>query len=132
MFIDKYSPRTDAVKLSCIQFAVSAVLSAVGMFIFEQPTLTQLTQAAVPVLYTGIMSSGVAFTLQIAAQKNVSPVLATLIMSLESVFAALFGWLILKQSLNGREIFGCVLVFTAIIFSQLPADIFTKKKSIKV
>ena len=130
IFIDKYSPQTDSIKLSCVQFAVCAVISTVFMLIFEKPTLEQLRAAAIPIAYAGIMSSGVAFTLQIAAQKNVSPVVATLVMSLESVFAAIFGWIILEQGLSGKEIFGCILVFAAIILSQLPiASLGKKSKS---
>ncbi len=120
MVIDRFSPRMDGVRLSCVQFLVCALLSAVAMAIFEKPTWAGLRAACLPILYAGVMSSGVGYTLQIISQKHVNPTLASLVMSLESVFSALAGWALLGQSLSGRELFGCALMFTAIILAQLP------------
>lgn len=120
LIIDKYSPIVDGVKMSCIQFFVAGILGVIPMYIFENPNIYNLLQAYSPILYAGVMSSGVAYTLQIIGQKYTSPVMATLIMSLESVFAALSGWIILGEVFSIKEFCGCVLVFAAIIFAQLP------------
>lgn len=106
--------------MSCIQFLTGAVLGYVGMLLFESPQISLIVQAAVPVLYTGIMSTGVGYTLQIVGQKGMNPTMAALILSLESVFSALSGFVILHQVMSGRELLGCVLMFTAIILAQLP------------
>ena len=118
--IDHFSPDVDGVRMSCIQFFVCGGLSAVLMFLFEKPDIHKIVSAWLPILYTGVLSSGVAYTLQILAQKNVNPTVASLLMSLESVFSALAGWAILGQGLSGRELFGCALLFAAIILAQLP------------
>ena len=118
--IDHFSPDVDGVRMSCIQFFVCGGLSAVLMFLFEKPDIHKIVSAWLPILYTGVLSSGVAYTLQIVAQKNVNPTVASLLMSLESVFSALAGWAILGQGLSGRELFGCALLFAAIILAQLP------------
>lgn len=120
MVIDYFSPKTDGVRLSCIQFFVTGILSAVPMFLIEKPDLTAVFAAAVPLLYAGVMSSGVAYTLQIVAQKDADPTLASLILSLESVFSVLAGWMILGQVLSLKEAAGCILMFSAIILAQLP------------
>ena len=120
LVIDKFSPLVDGVRMSCIQFFVAGILGIIPMFILENPELANLIQAYSPILYAGVMSSGVAYTLQIIGQKYTSPVMATLIMSLESVFAALSGWLILGEILSVKELIGCVLVFAGIIIAQLP------------
>lgn len=120
LVIDHFSPLTDSVKMSCIQFFVCAIIAGVGMLIFEDPSLGALLAAWKPVLYAGALSSGAAYTLQIIGQKGMNPTVASLIMSLESVISALAGWVILHQTLSGREILGCVLVFAAIILAQLP------------
>lgn len=114
----------DGVRLSLIQFATCSVLNGVLMFIFETPSLTSLIAGWAPVAYAGIMSSGVAYTLQIVGQKHVSSVLACMLMSLESAFALVSGWLILGQAMSMREIFGCCLVFAAILLAQLPEEMF--------
>lgn len=119
LVIDHFSPKVDGVKLSCIQFAVCGVLCACPMIFIEKPTVAQILTAWLPIAYAGIMSCGVAYTLQIIAQKGIDPTVASLLMSLESVFAALSGWLILHEHLSARELFGCVLVFVAIILAQL-------------
>lgn len=120
LIIDYFSPKVDGVKLSCIQFFVSGILCSIPMFLFESPKMENIMNAATPILYAGIMSCGVAYTLQIVGQKHVKPVLASLILSMESVFAALSGWLILGETLTTREIIGCLFVFAAIILAQLP------------
>lgn len=114
----------DGVRLSLIQFITCTVVNGVLMFIFETPSLTSIIAGWAPVAYAGIMSSGVAYTLQIVGQKHVSSVVACMIMSLESAFALVSGWLILGQAMSAREIFGCCLVFAAIMLAQLPDEMF--------
>ncbi len=118
--IDHYNPFVDGVKMSCIQFLTGGVLGAICMFLFESPNMTMILNAAGPILYTGIMSTGVAYTLQVVGQKGLNPTVAALIMSLESVFSALSGYLFLHQVLTTRELIGCVLMFIAIVLAQLP------------
>lgn len=120
LIIDKYSNLVNGVKMSCIQFFTAGILGAIPMFIFEKPQISNILTASTPILYAGIMSSGIAYTLQIIGQKYTSPVIATLIMSLESVFAVLSGWIILGETLSIKESIGCCLVFAAIILAQLP------------
>lgn len=120
MVVGHFSPKTDGVQLSCIQFFVSAILATIGMFLFEHPSMQALQTAALPILYAGILSSGVGYTLQIVAQKGLNPTIASLAMSLESVFSALAGWVLLGQGLSAREFSGCLLMFAAIILAQLP------------
>lgn len=120
LVIDYFSPKGDSVTISCIQFLTSGVLCGIGMFLFENPQISQILAAYVPILYAGVMSCGVAYTLQIVGQKNMDPAVASLILSLESVFSALAGWLILKQKLSPKELVGCALVFAAVLLAQLP------------
>ena len=120
LVIDHFSPLVDGVRMSCIQFWITGILSAIPMFLFEKPSLSAIFAAAVPLLYAGVMSSGVAYTLQIVAQKDADPTVASLILSLESVFSVLAGWAVLGQVMSMREICGCVLMFAAIILAQLP------------
>lgn len=120
LVIDHFSPLADGVKMSCIQFLVAGILSGIPALLFENPTLSGLLAAKIPILYAGIMSCGVAYTLQIVGQKNMNPTIASLILSLESCISVIAGWLILGQNLSGREILGCVLMFIAIILAQLP------------
>lgn len=120
LVIDYFSPKVDGVRMSCIQFFVSGILSGVAMLIFEQPNLGAILQAWMPILYAGVMSCGVAYTLQIVGQKDMDPTIASLILSLESVVSVLAGWVILGQKLSSKELFGCVLMFAAIILAQLP------------
>ena len=110
---------TDGVLMSCIQFFTAGLLMLICMFIFEKPVIDNIIQARVSILYAGIMSCGVAYTLQILGQRHTSPTLATLLMSLESVFAALSGWLILGEKLSIKELLGCILIFSAVILAQL-------------
>lgn len=118
--IDHYNPFVDGVKMSCIQFLTGGILGAVFMLLFENPSLAMILSAAGPILYTGIMSTGVGYTLQIVGQKGLNPTVAALILSLESVFSALSGYLFLHQVLTTRELIGCALMFIAIVLAQLP------------
>ena len=119
LLVDRYVPGADCVMLSCIQFAVSGVLSLITALLVETPDVRVLLQGWAPLLYAGILSSGVAYTLQIIGQKDLSPTVASLLMSLESVFAVLAGWLLLKEQLSGRELLGCALMFAAVALVQL-------------
>lgn len=121
MVIDYFSPKVDGVKLSCLQFFVAGLIASIGMIIIEKPTLDDIIISALPIAYSGIMSCGVAYTLQIIGQKYAEPTIATIIMSLESVFAALSGWLFLNEMMTTREFFGCAIVFLAVIYIQLPS-----------
>ena len=114
------SPRTDPVKLACVQFAVCSLASAAAALALEQPRLPSILDAAVPILYGGILSVGVAYTLQVVAQRHAPPSHAAILLSLESVFAALGGAVILGERLGTRETVGCVLMFAGMIVSQLP------------
>lgn len=134
LVIDHFSPLTDGVILSCIQFAVCGVVSTIGAFIFEQPSWEQLVSGAIPVLYAGVLSCGVGFTLQIVGQKGVDPTAAALILSLESVVATISGFVAYKigflrtdQSMSPRQIIGCAIVFAAVILVQLPWDRISRK-----
>lgn len=121
--VEHFAQGVDGVRLSFFQFATCTVVNFILMFIFEKPTLQQVELALLPICYAGIMSSGIAYTLQIIGQTRVNVVLATILLSLESVFAVLSGWLILNQILTMREIFGCLLVFAAIMLAQLPPQL---------
>lgn len=125
--VDHFSSKVEAVKMSCIQFLVCGIISLIPMFALETPTIANILKSTLPLLYTAVLSSGVAFTLQIIGQKHTNPILASLVMSLESVFSALAGWVILKQVMNTKEITGCILVFAAVILAQIP--IVNKKKT---
>ena len=120
MVIDYFAPKCNGVKLSCIQFLVCGVLCMIVALIFEKPQFSQIMAAWLPIAYAGIMSCGVAYTLQIIGQKGMNPTVASLILSLESVISVLAGWLILQQTLSFRELIGCVIMFAAIILAQLP------------
>lgn len=120
LIIDHFSPKCDGVRLSCIQFLVCGVISMIIAFAFEDPNLKAIFNGWLPILYAGVMSCGVAYTLQIIGQKNMDPTVASLILSLESVFSVLAGWVILNQKLSMREFLGCALMFLAIILAQLP------------
>lgn len=128
MVIDHYTQLVDGVKMSCIQFLVNGVLSGICMFVFENPSMGNLLAAWQPILYAGILSCGVAYTLQIVGQKGMNPTVASLILSLESVISVLAGLVLLQQKMSDREILGCVLMFAAIILAQLPG----RKKKEKI
>lgn len=120
LVIDYFSPLVDGVKLSCIQFFVSGILSGIPALIIEKPAFSSILAAWMPILYAGVMSCGVAYTLQIIGQKNMNPTIASLILSLESCISVLAGWVLLGQSLSMKEGIGCVIMFAAIILAQLP------------
>ena len=120
LVIDYFSPKTDGVKMSCIQFLVCGILTAIPAIILEHPNLSSFSGAWGATLYAGVMSCGVAYTLQIVGQKNMNPTVASLILSLESCISVLAGWIILGQKLSTREIIGCVVMFGAIVLAQLP------------
>ena len=119
-FVDKVSQKIDGVVISCIQLFVCGLISVPGMLLFEEIDWNLILQCAVPILYAGILSCGVAFTLQIVAQKYTEPTVASMIMSLESVFALLSGMILLKERIEIHEMLGCIIMFAAIILAQLP------------
>ena len=119
LVIDKFSS-ADSMKMSCIQFIVIAIISAFVMMFTENVTFAGIKAALVPILYAGVLSSGIAYTLQMVGQKYAQPSVASIVMSLESVFAVLAGWIVLGEVLKPREITGCVLVFAAVILAQIP------------
>lgn len=119
--VDHFISRVDGVKLACIEFMTCGLLSLVFMLLIEKPSMQSIMNAMGPILYLALMSSGVGYTLQIIGQKySDNPTVASILMSFESVFAALGGWLILNKSLSIFEISGCVVMFMAIILAQLP------------
>lgn len=120
LVIDRYAPLVNAVKLASLQFFVCSGLSAAAAVILENPDFNAILQGWLPLLYTGVLSSSVAYSMQIAGQKYVAPVLAALLLSLEAVFGALAGWLILDELLTRSERLGCLLIFVAILAAQLP------------
>ena len=121
MLVSHFAPLVDGVRLSCIQFLVVGILNVPLMFVFEQPSLTAIGYNWMTLLYAGVLSSGVAYTLQIIAQRHTTPTTASLLMSLESVFAVLAGWVLLGDMLSWAETVGCVLMFAAILLAQLPS-----------
>ncbi len=126
--VDHYAPIMSPVALACVQFFVSGAVSLIAAVIFElmpDPSawVNSLSTAGawIAILYTGIFSCAVGYTLQAIGQRSLNPALASLIMSLESVFSTIFGWLILHQTMTGREIAGCILIFASVILAQLPS-----------
>ena len=117
--IDRYT-HVDGVRLSRVQLLASGVLSLVCALVFEHPQMSLVIAAAIPILYAGICSDGIAYTFQIIAQKTTDPTVASILMSLESVFAALGGWLVLSEALSPVELVGCALVFAAVMIAQVP------------
>ena len=120
LVIDHFSPRVDGVELSCIQFLTAGIIGSILAFLFEKPEIGDFVNGIVPLAYAGILSSGVAYTLQVVGQRDTDPTVASLILSLESVVSVLAGWVVLRQALTGRELAGCGLVFCAVILVQLP------------
>lgn len=121
LVIDHFLPKvSDPVKMSMYQFVVVAVMSFIGSLIFEEISISAIIDCAIPILYSGVLSGGIGFTFQILGQRHTNPTVASLILSLEAVFGAIFGFLILKEMMSVREIAGCLLMFCAIIISQLP------------
>lgn len=123
LIIDYFSPKANSVKLSMIQFFVVAILSGMVMLIVEEFVWKNILKSAIPILYAGVISSGVGYTFQILAQKDTDPMIASLILSLESIFAALAGAIILGERLSLREGFGSIILFTAIILVQIPSKL---------
>ncbi len=135
MLVDHFSPKTDGVVISCFQFGTCGIICTIASLFLEQTTMADVSMAIGPLLYAGVMSSGVAYTLQIVGQRDLNPTIAALIMSLESVIATISGYIAYKigflhtdQTLTVRQIAGCVIVFAAIILVQLPTEWFEKKK----
>lgn len=129
LMVEKFSPKVDGLKLSCTQFAVSGILSCILMQLFETPTVSAVKGATLPLLYSGILSCGLAYTLQIVGQKYTEATVASLLLCMESVFAVLSASLLLHEMLTGREILGCCIMFAAIIFSQFSELLATKKST---
>lgn len=136
MVIDYFSPKTDGVVVSCIQFLVCGIICTVCAFIWGSPAWSQLSSGAGALLYAGVMSCGVAYTLQIVGQKGVNPTVAALLLSLESVVATVagviayrLGFLGTDQSMTFPQVIGCVVVFAAVVLVQLPQEWFEKKKA---
>ncbi len=120
LLIDRFSPAVNGIHFSCVQLAVSASVSTVLMLIFERPTIADVAAAWLPLLYAGLLSSGIAYTLQVISQKNSNPTVVTLLMSLESVFAVLTGLVVFGDVLSFREVIGCVLMFGAVTLANIP------------
>ena len=120
LVVDHYAPKVDGVKLSCIQFLVAGIVSIPFMLIIESPKMGNMMTSWVPLIYAGVFSCGIAYTLQIHGQKNVNQAIASLILSLESCFSVLSGWVILGERLSARETIGCIMMFAAIILAQIP------------
>lgn len=119
--VDNYVGHIDGIKLSCIQFLFSGLLGMICMFIFESPvSLSNIMTAWFPILYAGAISCGIGYTFQVLGQKEATPTIAALILCLESVFGVLAGAVILHESMSMREILGCVIMFAAVVISNLP------------
>ena len=118
--VDHFSPKVDGAVLSCIQFLVCALISTIPMIYIEMPAIADILKSMGPILYAAVLSSGVAYTLQIFGQRYTEPVIASLLMSLESVFSVLAGWVVLHQVLSFKETLGCIIVFAAVTLAQMP------------
>lgn len=123
LYLERITKRTDGVRLASLQFFFCSLISVPFMLLVEQVDLKAVLDCWLPICYTGLISSGVGFTLQIVAQKDTNPTLASIAMSMESVFAVLFGWILMGIGLIPKEILGCVLMFSAIVLAQLPSKI---------
>lgn len=126
MIIDKAGAECNGIKLSCIQFLTMAVLSSVLAFIFEKPTITDFTDNVWSVVYLGVCSSGIAYTLQILAQKDANPTVTTLLLSMESVFGVVAGAIANGEVMLAREYIGCVLMLIAVLLAQIPIEVFKR------
>ena len=120
LVVDHFSHRTECVKLSCLQFAVTSLLCALGAMLTEHPTWEAVQACVFPLVYAGVLSGAVGYTFQTLAQRDAEPTVASLLMSLESVFAVLTGWIILGDALSLRELLGCLLMMGGIVLAQLP------------
>lgn len=121
LIVDHFAPKVNAAKLTCLQFLVAGFISLIVSFIVEDNTFAAAVACAPSLLYTGIMSCGVGFTLQVVGQKNANPTTASILLSMESVFGALAGFVFLNETMTGRELAGCILMLAAVIIAQLPA-----------
>ena len=119
LVIDHFTATVDGVKLSCLQFLFAALISTVCMFLFEDVDFAAIWGCILPLLYVGIFSCGVGYTLQILAQKGSNPTVVTILLSLESVFAVIAGAIILKQQMSAREYIGCAVMFAAVLLAQI-------------
>lgn len=120
LVVDYFCTKVEnGVALSCGQFLVAGIISVIGMFIFEEPRLSDITESAIPILYAGIGSCSFAFTFQIFGQRYTEPAVSSLLFCLESVFGVIFGWLILKDVFDNRAILGCVVMFIGIVLTQI-------------
>ena len=119
LVIDHFTAYCDGVKLSCLQFLFAGIISAVCMFLFEDVDFAAIWSCILPLLYVGIFSCGVGYTLQILAQKDSNPTVVTILLSLESVFAVIAGAIVLHQQMTAREYIGCVVMFVAVILAQI-------------
>ncbi|MBE6026070.1 MAG: DMT family transporter [Clostridiales bacterium] len=129
--VDNFIDRIDGIKLSCIQFLFSGLLGIICMFIFEGPvSVSNIMTAWFPILYAGVISCGIAYTFQVLGQKEATPTIAALILCLESVFGVLAGAVILGETMTMREIFGCIIMFAAVVISNLPEK--SDKESVAV
>lgn len=126
LVIDHFCTKVDTIALSCTQYLVAGIFSAIFMFIFEEPNINDIMGQTIPILYCGIGSCSLAFTFQIYGQKYAEPAVASLLLCLESVFSVIAGWIILDQALNARTVMGCVIMFIGIIFTQISFDSFKK------
>lgn len=132
LIIDYFMEKgADPIKTSCIQFLIIGIISLILAFIFEKPDFGIIWEAKWEIMYAGFLSSGIAYTLQIMAQKRTDPTSATLLMSLESVFAVLSGWIVLNETLSLKELFGCLLVFIAVILAQIKLPSLKRKNKQK-
>lgn len=139
LVIDHYADMVDGVRMACIEFTVCGIISAIPMIFVDMglsvPEILEWASAFadpyawIPILYAGALSCGVAYTLQIVGQRGLNPTVASLIMSLESVFSVLAGWVLLGEELSGREISGCVLIFGAVLLAQLPMPAKVERKT---
>lgn len=130
IIVDTFAPKTESLKLSCVQFITAGTLSLISALIFENPTISAIIDCAFPILYAAIFVVGVAYTLQIIGQRYTNPTVASLLMSLESVFSAICGAIFLNESMTLKEIIGCILVFVAVLLTQINfKEIFNKSKT---
>ena len=129
LLLERYTQTVDSVKLSFLQFGVAGALSFIAMAIFEHPSVSAILSAAVPILYAGVFSTGIAYTLQAVGQKYTEATIASLLMCMESVFAVIFAAIFLHEQLTSREAIGCAIMFAAIIVSQFSESVSSRKKA---
>ena len=122
LLCDRYSKMRSPIKLSAVQFIATALLCGIGMAVTEHPVISNVLDSSFPIFYTGFFCTGVAYTLQMAGQKNLNPVETSFILCTECLFALVGGYIVLGETLKGRELFGCVLLFAAVLIAQLPED----------